>query len=124
MRPTPRVPAVLLAIALALGSAACGSGQQRKNEVSAESYLPMLQRELRNDEPTVRRSAARGLGRIGPAAKEAVPALICATTDTDPQVRRAAALALVLIQAPGASAKSHPAGLFVFPEIGGNDRAR
>jgi HEAT repeat protein len=46
---------------------------------------------------SVRRSAAEALGRIGPGAREAVPALQRTQTDTDEHVQEAAKLALEAI---------------------------
>jgi HEAT repeat protein len=43
---------------------------------------------LHDDDCTVRRAAARALGRIGPAAREALPHLCCASGDPDESVRR------------------------------------
>jgi HEAT repeat protein len=52
---------------------------------------------LCNRESTVRRSAAELLGKTGPSAIEAVPALLKAAVDVDPTVRKAAGEALNLI---------------------------
>jgi HEAT repeat protein len=49
---------------------------------------------LKDQDATVRRSAAFALARIGPEAKEAAPALIVALKDQDAAVRRSAAEAL------------------------------
>jgi HEAT repeat protein len=49
--------------------------------------LPALTEALRSDDAASRRAAARALGRLGPAAKEAAPALIAALGDRDPAVR-------------------------------------
>ena len=43
---------------------------------------------------TVRREAAVALGRVGPAASAAVPALVRAQRDEEPEVRAAATDAL------------------------------
>ncbi|HZT79834.1 MAG TPA: HEAT repeat domain-containing protein, partial [Gemmataceae bacterium] len=53
---------------------------------------------LRDDDPLVRRQAARALGRIGPAAKDAIPDLNRALVDPDRQVFREAMLALRSIE--------------------------
>ena len=45
-----------------------------------------------------RLAAARALGDMGPAAKDAVPALINALSDSDPVVQEAAAWALEAIR--------------------------
>ena len=49
---------------------------------------------LADSDCTVRRCAARALGRLGPRAEKAVPALLCAEGDEDPSVREAVTLAL------------------------------
>jgi HEAT repeat protein len=42
----------------------------------AKDAVPQLVRLLDDPDPAVRKAAARTLGRIGPAAQEAVPALM------------------------------------------------
>jgi HEAT repeat protein len=56
--------------------------------------LPVLTAGLTNDLPVARRGAAEALGRLGPVAKEAVPALKKAANDKDEGVRQAATKAL------------------------------
>jgi HEAT repeat protein len=53
---------------------------------------------LRSDNPRVRKKSARGLGRLGGRAGEAVPALEACLADRDPRVRDAAAAALDAIR--------------------------
>ena len=47
----------------------------------------------------MRREAARALGRIGPAAESALPALVAARSDPSESVREAAAAAVVQLTA-------------------------
>jgi HEAT repeat protein len=49
---------------------------------------------LRDQDAFVRREAANSLGRFGPDAKQAVPALLAAAQDRQPKVRQAASQAL------------------------------
>ena len=49
---------------------------------------------LKNQDETVRRNAAEALGKLGQAAKDAVPALIRTLKDRNEAVRRSAAEAL------------------------------
>ena len=56
--------------------------------------VPGLLGLLRDADPDVRSSAAEALGRIGPEAREAVPALLGLLRDADPDVRSSAAEAL------------------------------
>ena len=56
--------------------------------------IPSLIEALADPTPSVRRRAARALGRLGPAAKQAEPALIKAVSDPQTEVRDAAADAL------------------------------
>jgi HEAT repeat protein len=55
-------------------------------------------RGLRSDNPRVRKKSARGLGRLGGLASEAVPTLEACLTDRDFRVRDAAAWALDAIR--------------------------
>jgi len=52
---------------------------------------------LNDEKPLIRARSANGLGKIGPAAREAIPALLDALEDNDPEARLRAALALVAI---------------------------
>jgi len=76
--------------------AACGSPRPARTEAPS-CWVPGLIDALKSEDATVRRSAARALGRIGPAAREAVPALTCALLDQDEQVRSSARGALYRI---------------------------
>ncbi len=90
----------LLILSVAGTSAAAARADRLPRPGDAEASVarvPQLVRCLRDDDFTVRRAAARGLGRIGPAAKGAIPVLMCALRDPDPSVRSAAAAALVRI---------------------------
>jgi HEAT repeat protein len=53
---------------------------------------------LKNDSPAIRRAAARAIGRIGPQAAAAAPALLEATGDRDKSVREEAARALARVR--------------------------
>jgi HEAT repeat protein len=66
--------------------------------VDLKEVLPVLQETLKATDPWARRQAARYLGRLGPYAKDAAPALSAALDDKDEDVRRAAAEALKSIQ--------------------------
>src|SRR3954470_10300000 len=67
-----------------------------------ELPLPELVRRLKHPDTADRRAAAAALGRLGPKAGPAVPALAEALSDEDLYVRRLAALALGDIGAGGA----------------------
>jgi HEAT repeat protein len=56
--------------------------------------IPALKTALQDENPQVRRQAARALGKMGPDAEPAVPELTAAMNDTDAMVREAAAQAL------------------------------
>lgn len=58
---------------------------------------------LRDPRPGIRRLAAEGLGEIGPAAKNALPALEKATRDPDDRVRDAARAAVERLAASSGS---------------------
>ena len=66
--------------------------------VDLKEVLPIIQETLKAPDPWARRQAARYLGRLGPYAKDAAPALSAALDDKDEDVRRAAAEALKSIQ--------------------------
>ena len=70
-----------------------------KNElISQNTLVAKLIIALKDSDSDVRNVAAYGLGEIGPAAKDAVPALSVALKDSDRRVRRAATKALKAIQ--------------------------
>src|SRR5262245_35243071 len=69
-------------------------GQGRAQEKPDQLYD--LTRKLRSPDKIIRISAAEALKKIGPAAKEAIPALIEALKDQDAEVRLHAAIALGL----------------------------
>jgi len=56
--------------------------------------IPALKTALKDENPKVRRQAARALGQMGPAAEPAVPELTAAVEDESPEVRDAAVQAL------------------------------
>jgi HEAT repeat protein len=60
--------------------------------------LPVLMSGLADSTPMVRQCAAEALGGLGPAAKEAIPALQKAKDDEDKSVRAAAAKAIASIR--------------------------
>ena len=63
------------------------------SQVAIQS-VPLLVKGLADPEPKIRVEAAAALGKIGPLAKEALPALKIAANDRDQLVRAAAAAAL------------------------------
>ena len=65
-------------------------------EIAAKT-LPVLTAGLKNPLPLARQGAAEGLGSLGPAAHDAVPALQECLKDDDKAVRAAAAKAIELI---------------------------
>ena len=69
-------------------AAVAAAAEDRSGEV------PGLLLSLKSDEPAMRAGAARTLGEIGPAAKDAVPDLTVALRDRDRDVRQNAAQAL------------------------------
>ena len=83
---------------LVLASAWAMAQIDPKSAEVAEKTLPVLTAGLTSDLPVARQGAAEALGQLGPAAKEAVPALEkMATSDKDKAVRAAAEKALALI---------------------------
>jgi HEAT repeat protein len=62
--------------------------------------VPSLTGLLSNDDNRVRQVAAEALGRFGPAAGSALPALQRALSDPDPDVRRVAGDAILDIENP------------------------
>jgi hypothetical protein len=85
---------VLPVLALLAGLSACGRERRTENWTQ---YLPTLIRELEDPDYTTRRKAARALGRMGPLALCAVPALDCAREDENCTVREEAQIALSCI---------------------------
>ena len=66
--------------------------------MGAEGVNPLI-KALEDKSPAVRRAAARALGRLGPEAKAAEPALVDVVSDAKEEVRDAAAKALRRIRA-------------------------
>ena len=62
------------------------------------AQVPALAKTLKDEYVVVRQAAAEALGRIGPAAKEAVPALKQAENDPSDDVSEAAADALARVE--------------------------
>lgn len=56
--------------------------------------VPALVEALKDEDPFIRRDAARALGKFGPDAVDAVPPLRVLLTDKEPSVRKAAAQSL------------------------------
>ena len=73
-------------------------------EVAAKT-LPLLLMGLTDNLPLARQGAAEALGALGPAAKQAIPALQKMTGDEDKAVRAAAAKAIELISKGPANKK-------------------
>lgn len=59
-----------------------------------EAFIDNMIQKLTDPDYTVRCCAARALGRIGPAAMKAVPALSCVRCDSNTRVQASATLAL------------------------------
>jgi len=64
---------------------------------TTDDPLPDLMRALRGQAPTERLRAAKGLGRLGWLARDALPALVAALDDDDATVREAVAHAVGLM---------------------------
>jgi HEAT repeat protein len=79
--------------------AAIRLGLMGRKSINAVSQLTWL---VRSPSQSVRWSAARALGRIGPGARDALPVLEKALGDVDGQVREAAKEALEAIRGKGA----------------------
>lgn len=89
---------------LATASTACAGawfqeyGIDNKRELVTPAAVPGLIRALADRDANVRKAAAGALGKIGPAAQEAVPALkLTLKSDRHPKVRAEAAEALLRI---------------------------
>ena len=98
---------IRLAAAEALGRI---HGDPRGTGEASPPLIRALVGALKDEESSVRWSAAQALGEIGPAAKEAVPALTDALNDNNRRVRNRAALAMEKIQAAPATAATQPTG--------------
>ena len=82
--------------------ALCRIGPEGRAEAS--STVPALIEMLETDKwAPNRRFAAEVLSEIGPAARQAIPALTAAADDSDPQVRDAAQNALTVLERAGGS---------------------
>jgi len=73
------VVGTIMLLAIVMG---CGQGKS----ASIKEYIA----DLRSDKPELRREAAKNLGKMGLAAREAVPALVDTVGDKDATVRAAA----------------------------------
>jgi HEAT repeat protein len=67
-------------------------------QAAEEADLPTLLRQLQHRDESLRLRAAKALGKLGPAAKSALPHLTAALGDEDADVRHAALAALRLVQ--------------------------
>ena len=86
---------------------------------TAAPAVPKLIELLKHADPAVRRQAVRTLGRIGPPALEALPALIeLVTSDSEPGVREFAAAVLGEFESIIAATKEHhPAAAEILPTL-------
>src|SRR4051794_35365002 len=66
----------------------------QEKQKDAAVAVPALVGALEDEDPFVRRDAARALGKFGSAAKDAVPSLVSKLSDREPGVRKAATQAL------------------------------
>ncbi|MGW8257184.1 MAG: HEAT repeat domain-containing protein [Thermoguttaceae bacterium] len=82
---------------LALLSAWALTQIEPENAQTAEKTLPVLLKGLEHSEPKFRCGAAEALGKLGPPAKPAIPALQKALQDDKEEVRKAAAAAIKAI---------------------------
>lgn len=73
---------------------ACASIGERLERNAHIDDVPLFVNSLKHTEPFVRQAAARALGRLGPLAAKAVPALAAASRDPEAQVRLAVVYAL------------------------------
>jgi HEAT repeat protein len=95
--------------ALALASAWALVTVKPASEETAKKLVPMLVASLSDATPLVRQGAADALGKLGPAAKEAVPALKnVAKMDADREVRATAIKALKAIDGKVKGRKATP----------------
>jgi hypothetical protein len=74
---------VLFGLLLILTLVACVSGWKRPGTDDPDTRLAALIRDLKADEPAVKRAAAERLAEMGPAAGAAVPALTEALNDSE-----------------------------------------
>ncbi len=93
-----RAAGLALGLVLAASLTGCG-GKTTISAVPTDEIVAAQIINLENPDHTVRRGAARALGRNGPQAAKAVPSLLRATEDVHPTVRVAAREALIRIQA-------------------------
>src|SRR6185503_9746315 len=99
-RKAMRAVTLVLGLVLAGSLSACTGGKPPRPDLTEEIVDAQIVN-LENSDFTVRRCAARALGRIGPRAARALPALRRALEDTAPTVRDAARLALTRIDPAG-----------------------
>jgi HEAT repeat protein len=100
--------AVVTLLLITLFSAGCGGGATSDEVAPNVASIPSLMHSLKLRDPAARSRAAIALGKMGPAAREAVPALSATLKDRDVSVRAASAYALGRI---GPDAKSALADL-------------
>jgi hypothetical protein len=88
---------IALAAAALLSTVGCAE-TPRRSQAPTSMSTERLALALRDGDWTVRRNAARALGRLGPAAGPAARDLYCALQDTDPRVRATAEWALQRVE--------------------------
>jgi len=88
---------LVLLLLISLPASAMSRPSRKRSEQGPEDYVSALIRALQQEDYTVRRDAARALGRIGPLARKALPALCCATHDRVDCVRSTAQEAMYRI---------------------------
>ena len=101
-----RKTAMMLALFCAVGSCllqAASASDEKKSASADQVLLKGLVRDLKDPDSQVRRDAAVSILRLGPPAKEAIPALLEAMKDKDPIVRQNSvdAVAEIAVAAPG-----------------------
>lgn len=81
-------------------------------DAASSTFVKQLIKELGNPDETQRAQAAKQLGKLGAAAKEAIPALQTAMQDSDVDVRQIASMALLRVRRASAPSTGKP-DLFV-----------
>jgi HEAT repeat protein len=97
MHPNPPLRRLALALLLVAAAGPARADDPAPTPVEVKAQVKRLVKDLRSDKEEKREAAARELGTLGPAAKDAVPVLTEALEDKAPQVRLSAAVALLRI---------------------------